>query len=412
MADSKKRTEITASDTKQLGFDYQYLYFIVKLLHLSSGEEVGYEALDDIHIISHQDQRTYFFQLKHTIETNAKGEQANLVRFSEDLWKTLSNWSKLISDDAEGRRERGKQKTFINNSKFMFVVNRQLEKNEVLEHIQMLKSKEIDASQFVDYLNNLTAQTQDEAIKLYINDIIKLGATVINLFMCQTEFLNTPNTLFDQIREGIQNKMIEKEYVDDVLKELFLQLKEDFFNKVQGGEHQVITYLEWINKYQSAFNTYRTTCLPLRKYTPLLPDHLEQQNFVKELIEIGAIDLSDNGFIEIARLTEHYLCIEMQLKDWYDDGKITYLTMQRFNVDAATQWKNIHTSSHRSTKKDYTKDLDNALICFDRIMDQKLSLLSTDLGIPLSNGEFIKLANEKNIGWKYAWKDRIYRDGK
>ncbi|NBJ17020.1 MAG: hypothetical protein FNP40_15975 [Dehalobacter sp. 4CP] len=412
MVESRKRTEITAADVNQLGFDYQYLFFIVKLLHLSIGEEVGYEALDDIHIISHHDQKTYFFQLKHTTELNSKGEQANLARFSEDLWKTLSNWSKLISDETEGRREKSDQKVFIDKSNFVFAVNRQIGKNEVLEHIQKLKKKEITDSQFVVYLRKLSAQTQDKTIKQYIKDIIKLGSSVISPFMCHTEFLNTPNILFEQIREGIRDKMIATEYVDDVLGEVFLQLKEDFFNKVQNGTHQVITYFEWINKYQSAFNKYRTTCLPLRTYNPLLPDHLEQQNFVKELIEIGAIDMHDNGLIEIARLTEHYLCIQMQLEDWYQDGKITYSTMQRFNADAAEQWKNIHTSSHRSTKKDYTKDFDNALICFDRIMEQKLSLFSTDLGIPLSNGEFIKLAKEEKIGWKFAWKDRYHVDGK
>lgn len=412
MVGSRKRTEITAADANQLGFDYQYLYFIVKLLHLSVGEEVGYEALDDIHIISHHDQKTYFFQLKHTIELNTKGEQINLARFSEDLWKTLSNWSKLISDETEGRREKSSQKAFIDKSNFVFVINRRIEKNEVLEHIQKLKNKEITDRQFVVYLRKLSDQTQDKAIKQYINDIIKLGASVIFPFMCHTEFLNTPNILFEQIREGIRDKMIATELVDDVFGELFLGLKEDFFNKVQNGDHQVITYSEWINKYQSAFNKHRTTCLPLRTYIPLLPDQLEQQNFVKELIEIGAIDMNDNGLVEIARLTEHYLCIQMQLEDWYQDGKITYSTVQRFNADAAEQWKNIHTSCHRLTKKDHTKDIDNALICFDRIMEQKLSLLSTDLGIPLSNGEFIKLANEEKIGWKYSWKDRCHLDGK
>lgn len=41
-------------------------------------------------------------------------------------------------------------------------------------------------------------------------------------------------------------------------------------------------------------------------------------------------------------------------------------------------------------------------------MIEKLTLLSTELGMSMSNGEFIKLADEEKIGWKYCWKDRYY----
>ena len=49
---AQKRIDITSADTKQIGFEYQYLYFIARLLQLSPGDEVGYEALDDVHVIS------------------------------------------------------------------------------------------------------------------------------------------------------------------------------------------------------------------------------------------------------------------------------------------------------------------------------------------------------------------------
>lgn len=52
MMATRNRIEITSADTKQLGFEYQYLYFIVKLLQMRYGDVVGYEALDDIHVIS------------------------------------------------------------------------------------------------------------------------------------------------------------------------------------------------------------------------------------------------------------------------------------------------------------------------------------------------------------------------
>ena len=44
-------------------------------------------------------------------------------------------------------------------------------------------------------------------------------------------------------------------------------------------------------------------------------------------------------------------------------------------------------------------------------MREELELLSTKLGIDLSNGEFIKLANEEKIGWKYNWITRGSKHG-
>lgn len=93
----------------------------------------------------------------------------------------------------------------------------------------------------------------------------------------------------------------------------------------------------------------------------------------------------------------------MQLEDWRDDGKIDLLTVRRFHDDAKQLWKNIHRSCHRTTKSNYSLDLKNACACFDQTMLQRLIVLSMDLGIPLSNGEFILLANDKKIGWKYRW---------
>ena len=122
MTNVPKRIDVTSADSKLIGFDYQYLYFIIKLLRLSTGQEVGYEALDDVHVVSYQENKTYFYQLKHTISTTITGDQANLTILSKDLWKTLSNWSKLISDESEGRKQKNSQKRFIENSQFTFVV--------------------------------------------------------------------------------------------------------------------------------------------------------------------------------------------------------------------------------------------------------------------------------------------------
>lgn len=405
MAIKRKRTDITSADSKEIGFEYQYLYFIIKLLKLSKGEEVGYEALDDVHTISYQEEETYFYQLKHTIETNDE-KQANLGLLSSDFWKTYSNWSKLISDESEGRKLKKDQKEFIGKSYFVFVINRDMSSNDVVLNIEKLKNGVITGKVFFNYLNEVKGKSKNEVIIQYINDVLKLGTSVLENFAKKTIFISAPNNLFNLIREGIKDKMVADEYVDDVFSNLYLQLKKDFFDKVCNGKHQVIKYEEWINKYQSVFNQYRNTQLPIRTFKPVLPKQLEKQNFVEELIEIGVLDKCE--LAEIAELTEYYLSIELQLNSWYQDGRITYAVLQEFHKDAKLQWKNIHRAAHRLTIRDKRLDLDNAVSCFNNVMMEKLKVTATELGMALSNGEFIKLANENKIGWKYSWKDRYH----
>ena len=58
--------------------------------------------------------------------TTPTGSQVNLTRLSEDLWKTVSNWSQLISDPNENRSKDGAQLAFVKMPKFVLVANRKL----------------------------------------------------------------------------------------------------------------------------------------------------------------------------------------------------------------------------------------------------------------------------------------------
>lgn len=403
MAELKTRVELTSADKQQVGFEFQYLYFILRLLQLLPGEEVGYEALDDVHVITASNKETLYIQIKHTLETAASQAPPNLTRLSEDLWKTMSNWSKLITDPAEARIEKEVQKDFISKSRFILVVNRKIDNNEVIKKVQQIKAGSMTGTEIKTYFKELIKETKDEGIKEYIGVVANLPTQILNEFLKNVEFYSSVESLFDQIRDGIRSKMTDDAYVNDVFGTLYLQLKEDFFIKVQEGKHQVITFSEWITHYRAVFDTYRTTLLPFRYYNPPLPEHLEQQPFVKELIEIGAIDMSSTGLSEIAELTEYYLTVELQLNDWYHDGRLTLPIIDKFHKDAALTWKRIHQSCHKTTKTSPHLDYENALECFYDVMKEKLKLLSNEMGQSLSNGEFIKLANEETIGWKHAW---------
>ena len=101
--------------------------------------------------------------------------------------------------------------------------------------------------------------------------------------------------------------------------------------------------------------------------------------------------------------SEFMLNVQMNLKQWYTDGEITNSDLEKFHKAAVSIWKNTHKKSHRSTKFNLSLNNANAIECLDNIRTKELKMLTTDLGIDLSNGEFYYLANESQIGWKIEW---------
>src|SRR5690606_16015486 len=103
--------------------DYQYYYFLNELLNLKNGQVVGLEVLDDVHVERH-DGSHLLIQLKHTVQKNAQDIPINLTTMDSDLWKSLSNWCKVIVDPAEGRISAPTQIAFIEKTGFLLASNK------------------------------------------------------------------------------------------------------------------------------------------------------------------------------------------------------------------------------------------------------------------------------------------------
>ena len=113
----------TSAADKSIGFDYQYYYFLEKLLNLKTGQSVGLEVFDDVHVTVSASLQL-LFQLKHTTSIAADGKPVNLTSLDDDLWKTMSNWSKVIKDVNDGRTQKDHQLDFIKKTEFHLVTNK------------------------------------------------------------------------------------------------------------------------------------------------------------------------------------------------------------------------------------------------------------------------------------------------
>ena len=104
MLKEKSFSDKTSADDKSIGFDYQYYYFLDRILNLKTGQSVGLEVKDDVHSELNADFNI-LFQVKHTVQKSAKGVPVALTELDSDLWKTLYNWSQVICDETQGRNE-------------------------------------------------------------------------------------------------------------------------------------------------------------------------------------------------------------------------------------------------------------------------------------------------------------------
>ena len=169
-------TEKTSADDKSIGFDYQYYYFIYRLLKMGRRESVGLEVKDDVHTDLSCD-RQILIQLKHTTQRKADGTPKNLTTYDSDLWKTLSNWSKVITDKIAGRDAEKSQLIFISNTDFMLVTNKTESKScrffDLLENPKNARAE----------LQVFKKGTSDDDLKGYIQDVASLSDTVLVAFL-------------------------------------------------------------------------------------------------------------------------------------------------------------------------------------------------------------------------------------
>ncbi len=111
----KTRFDITSASDTSIGFDYQFYYFMYLVLGLRHNEKIGIEIKDDIHV-ELQDGNLILIQTKHTIQSKKNNTTINLTERDKDLWKTISNWVKIINESSDS-------KNFVRKTKFQLVTN-------------------------------------------------------------------------------------------------------------------------------------------------------------------------------------------------------------------------------------------------------------------------------------------------
>jgi hypothetical protein len=399
----RSRVDTTSAEDKSIGFDYQYYYFLNELLKLKSGQVVGLEVLDDVHV-ERPDGSYLLIQLKHTVQRNAQDLPINLTTMDSDLWKSLSNWCKVIVDPAEGRISIPSQLAFIEKTGFLLASNKSdNDKNTMLVSIDAFRAGTKTHAGLVADITSIKAQSKDTTIQGYIDDVLKLDPTVSQRFFSQLRFALGRDQIIEECKKSIAEKQIDASRIDDVFHAVDSKVRQDSFATVKAGKKIAISFDDFTRKYRRHFDKARSGGLLFRKFPPVLPDNLLDQTFIKQLVDIN--DISEDNIEFHTKFTTRRLHFRDNMERLIQDGDITQSDIDDLEEEASVMWEGKFLQAYSGQQSTGDEGASARAIVGD-LRQRKLTLASQELPITMSNGGFYDLSDRPVIGWLSNWKDR------
>lgn len=397
MNDLNKIQEQHTAAPSSVGFDYQFLYFMCLVVELKTGEKVGFEVKDDVHI-ERADKTITLFQCKHSInQTN------NLTTLDIDLWKTVSNWAEMIKAE----------KTILTNHTFCLVTNKGEGNNKFIDALTTFKS-DSDIDKLIETIKELRDKTTNADVKSYIKDVLKLSKKNSKIFFSKLSIETNIDNIIGKTKTKIYEKILNDNLVDDVFEKLHSNLITTKYFDVKNRKNFEISFNEFSKKYGKCFRVaYENKPLPKRKFQIILPENLEAQIFIKQLIDIGELNKSSN---KIYDYTAQMLQAMNQLSYWADNDFLLPTEMDEFEHNAIFIWDREFRAKYRQVERKIKSgtpcsDLEDeikplALELIDAMRRENLPVAGEPFGVELSNGHYYSMSDKPQIGWHFEWEKK------
>ncbi len=405
MAEIQSIQEQHTAGAQAIGFDYQIYYFMLLALELRHGQKIGFEVKDDVHI-DKGDGTTILFQTKHTVVENANGTVQNLTTLDSDLWKTLSNWADFIKSG---------NKDYLEKHSFVLVTNKNENNNDFIKSLIDFKANK-DYDKIIEKLNELKTKTKDETIQKYIDNLRSLDKIKLSTFLSKL----TIETGVDEIIERIKNKLLmlyrEKHIVETIYDSLYSNLQLSKYLEIKAGEKFEITFDDFNKKFGKCFKVSTgIQKLPTRNFPIFLPENPEEQVFIKQLIDIGEIQIGSEDIIKYTTLMLRFL---RHFTYWSDEENfILFSEVDDFRRDSIARWSNEFKAKYRQVERkidsgatinsleNEIKDLGIELVEYIRRLDLSIGDY-LPLGVDFTNGHYYLLSNNLEIGWHFDWQNK------
>lgn len=405
MADINKTIEQHTAGPQAIGFDYQFYYFMYLSLRLTTGQKIGFEVKDDIHIDT-PNGNTILFQAKHSVQKNSEGETQNLTLMDSDLWKTISNWVAIIKSEKDNSN-------FLKHTYFHLVTNKNEDNNFFITTLYAFKESN-NVDDVIAVLSHLKETTESKVLKAYFKNIISLGKRKLKPFF-QNLIIETGNDkIIDKIKQRIFEHVKQDVFVDPVYEKLYTNLQEDKFLEIGNRKKFEITFDDFTRKYGKCFQVaYEIKPLPRRNFPIHLPDDLEGQTFIKQLLDIGVIS---SGSRKITDYTSQMLKALNHFAYWSEEDLLMPTDISEFERESILIWNNEFEAKYRQLERRINsgstlEELEGEIQLLgcelvDFIRKENLELNTNNLGVEFSNGHFYSLSDKPDIGWHYDWENK------
>ncbi|EGQ7992908.1 hypothetical protein MW343_001443 [Vibrio parahaemolyticus] len=394
-------SESTTADKSSAGFDYQYYYFLWKVLSLKHGQSVGLECKDDVHIDLDNDIQV-LYQLKHTVKTsNVTNKPANLTDLDSDLWKTLSNWVDIIKYAKAGRTLPSVQLKFLKITNFVLASNKSNSgNNRFINLVEKARNGELSLSEVAIQVKNITSKSKSDDIKNYTDNIISLDSSVLLEFLKKIEFELEENDIIRRCHEAILSCMIDERHVENVFKLVDSSIREDNFINIKKGVKCVVSFDDFYRKYRKHFQNHQNEGLVLYDFNEIIPDRIEEFTFIKQLIDIG--DISESDTDEIVEFATYMISAKKNLNSWLENGELTNMQLNNEKSQSILEWKNKWRKTYRGelNEEEHSK---LAIKLVDTLRDSPLNFNSLPKDLTFSNGFLYYLSDLPEIGWRKDW---------
>lgn len=393
--------EKTAAPGASAGFDYQYYYFLYKILNLKKGQSIGLEIKDDIHTDVDNDLQI-LFQLKHTIQKQANGKPVALTELDSDLWKTLHNWAKVISDENDGRALEAAQLEFVSKTEFHLVTNKSASNSNKFGRL-LVDYTENYSQETLENINaritELEKSTSDDLIMGYISTVKGLAATVKREFFKKIYFDLSETEIIQKIKNSIAEKLVPPTRIDETYERLNSNIRDSNYISILSGTAFSVSFDEFSTKYWRILQDARDKKLSTLRFEPPLPDNLLSQPFVQQLLAID--DVSSDEEEIITEYSTHKVRLARSLEQWEQNGEVVFDEIQALHNEVYQRWRNNHRMAYRNCMPKQIKEKGREIV--DKMRQEKYKLGDDELSTEYSNGEIYELSDMRRIGWHKDW---------
>lgn len=396
-----------AADKSALGFEFQDLVFVEKLIRLSPAQTLGLEKLDDIHVATaNQDgdiEDLVLIQVKHSVDPG------NVTDRDIDLWKTLANWLAIIPDLPSHRKltlqlytnKTPNDQPFVSllsasRKNFQAILKHVRETHQSIEAAESKKNATDSPNPIAKHVR-VVAQAKDEALKQLFENF---------------EFHSDKTSVLLRIADRLREVSIPDPCLIATRQHIIGAFKESKFSTIVQGKKVVIGFDDFHTNmgFDRIVRAARAESPDFERFIDMYYDFERDDTLSFSNSKFGA-QLEDIG-VENSEIIDRG--IEMMLSEKFmeelrDAGTFSETQNKRLENAAVSSWKIQHNEAHSG--KPYG-DADeahtqNSMECYRKTIRAELMAGQVVLPQNLSTGKYIKLSNQPRIGWRKGWEEKF-----